>query len=80
MTLKLKLSDAASDYTEIFTDPRKLLEAAAEHIGKTDGSCKLFTLQYDPKHDSWIGITEATEIFNIQIEKILQQYRRSIHE
>lgn len=80
MTLKLKLSDAASDYTEIFTDPRKLLEAAAEHIERTDGNCRLFTLQYDPKHDTWIGITEATDIFNSQIEKILQQYRRSIHE
>lgn len=80
MTLKLKLSDAASNYTEIFTDPRKLLEAASEHIGRTNGSCKLFTLQFDPKHDSWIAITEATEIFNTQIEKILQQYRRSIHE
>lgn len=80
MTLKLKLSDAASNYTEIFTDPRKLLEAAAEHIGRTEGNCRLFTLQYDPYHDTWIGITEATDIFNNQIEKILQQYRRSIHE
>lgn len=76
MTLKLKLEDSESLYNEEFTDIKKLLKAAAEHIDKTEGACSLHVLQWDPKYCVWLAITEATTTLRHELDKMQADYIR----
>ena len=78
MTLRLKLEDSESIYSEEFTDVKKLLKAAAEHIDKTEGSCSLHVLQWDPKYRTWLAITEATIALRHELDKMQADYIRLI--
>ena len=77
MTLKLKLEDSESIYSEEFIDVKKLLKAA-EHIDKTEGSCSLHVLQWDPKYCTWLAITEATIALRHELDKMQADYIRLI--
>lgn len=76
MTVKLKLGDAAGEYREEFTEPAKLLRAAERIIAEKEGRCSLYVLQWDPKYQIWLAITETTETMMREIEKLQAEYIR----
>lgn len=76
MRFRLIEADAALQYDEEFTSVKQLLQAAMERIDLTEGRCDLAVLQWDNKHDAWIGISPATEALSCEIRKLRNDYIR----
>lgn len=76
MRFRLIETAAALQYDEEFTSVKKLLQAAMERIDLTEGRCDLAVLQWDSKHDAWIGISPATEALSCEIRKLRNDYIR----
>lgn len=76
MRFRLIETDAAVRYDEKFTSVKKLLQTAMERIDLTEGRCDLAVLQWDNKHDAWIGISPATEALSCEIQKLRNDYIR----
>ena len=76
MRFRLIETNAALQYDEEFTSVKKLLQTAIERIDLTEGRCDLAVLQWDSKHDAWIGISPATEALSCEIGKLRNEYIR----
>ena len=76
MRFRLIEADISLRYDEEFTSVKELLQTAMERIDLTEGKCDLAVLQWDNKHDAWIGISPATEALNCEIQKLRKDYIR----
>ena len=76
MRFRLIEADVALRYDEEFTSVKELLRTAMERIGLTEGRCDPAVLQWDSKHDAWIGISPATEALSCEIQKLRNEYIR----
>lgn len=76
MRFRMIESDAALQYDEEFISVKDLLRTAMERIDLTEGKCDLAVLQWDNKHNAWIGISPATEALSCEIRKLRNDYIR----
>ena len=76
MRFRLIEADAAVRYDEEFTSVKQLLQTAMERIDLTEGKCNLAVLQWDNRHNAWIGISPATEALSCEIQKLKTDYIR----
>lgn len=70
MRFRLIEADISLRYDEEFTSVKQLLQVAMERIDLTEGRCDLAVLQWDTKHEAWIGISPATEALSCEIRKL----------
>lgn len=76
--MRFRLIEPLLNYDEEYTAVKQLIADAVDLIEETEGDCILRVLQWDPKYDTWIGITEATEALSGQIESIRRKYLKTI--